>query len=138
MLSRVTSATDDHLSVARPMSHEGHVFELGRQIECGENCRGVGALNGEHSVVTMKVRDRDVGRRHRSQCVYHLRSIGRVRNEEHIVDTVEVGDEIVDYSPGFIAQQRVLRLTGTDSAELIGQNRIEEVCSTWANHSGLT
>lgn len=55
------------------------------------------------------------------------RRVGRVGDEEDVVVAADVGDEVVDDAAVVLAAHRVLGLTGTDAAQVVGEARVDEV-----------
>ena len=67
-----------------------------------------------------------------------LGRVGRVGHQQHVVVVAVVGDEVVDHSAGRrVAGERVLRLPGTDAAEVVAQAAVEVLHRTVSAHHDL-
>jgi hypothetical protein len=89
---------------------------------------GVGALDGEHDVVAVSVVDRDALGRPLGEPAGHLGGVGGVRDQQHPLVGVEVGDQVVDDPAGaVVAAQRVLGLAVPDPAEVVGERGVDVV-----------
>jgi hypothetical protein len=107
------------------------------QAEAGQQLGRTGTLDGEHGERLVLVGDRDAGRGPFGQAAGHLGGVGRVRDEQHVVVAVPVGDEVVDHTPTLVAAQRVLGLPGADAVEVPGQAAVEEGGGARAAHADL-
>ena len=65
------------------------------------------------------------------------RGVGGIGHEEHFVVGDVVGDQIVDDTAGFGAAQRVLRLAGTDPAEVVGECGVDVLGRARSAHRRL-
>ena len=74
----------------------------------------------------MLVGDRQAGRCGGLQRLDHRRGIGGVGDQKNLVVVDVVGDQVVDNATGFVATQCVLRLAGSDSAQIVGQRGVDE------------
>ena len=79
-------------------------------------------MNGKYREIAMLIGDGDAIGNDGLQYLNHLCGVGCIRNQEHIVWTVEVGDQVIDHATGFIAQQGVLRLSRGNAIEVIGEH----------------
>ncbi len=110
---------------------------VGGQVHRGEHLSRARTLHGEHRVRLVLIGDRDAVRRGRPQATNHLGGVGRVRDQEHVVVGVHVGDEVVDHPTARVTAQRVLRLPGTNSAQVVAEAGVEEVHGAGAPYRGL-
>ena len=66
----------------------------------------------------------------------HFRTVGGIWDQQKVIVTLEVDDQVIDHSPGgVVAKKSVLSLARLDLPQVIGQRGIEEFIGLLAtNH----
>ena len=107
------------------------------QAQRSEDLVGLRALNGDDAIGIVEVLDRDALGRGRLEELDDLGRVGGVGDQEDVVVTADIGDEIVDDATGFVAAHGVLRLAGSDLAEIVGEAGVDEVQGAGAGDARL-
>ena len=137
-LTGVAGAADHDLVLLEGSLLERHVVVPHREADRLQHLVGTSALDRQHGMGPVVVRDGDAARALGVQPPLHLGGVGRVRNEQQVVVVAVVDDQVVDDAAGpGVTGQGVLRLAGPDPAEVVAQAAVQELHSALTAHHDL-
>ena len=101
---------------------------VGRQAQRLDELAAARPLHRDHGERPVQVLDLDALGSVGLQAADHLAAVGGVGDQEHLVLTADVGDEVVDDATALVvAAQGVLRLPDADPAQVVRQPLVDDV-----------